>query len=134
MVLYSFFEIFNWLLLLKPVSLIIEEINTFVAKIKSQIGLHNSQSFSFRIMAILRNKGKLAAVSRKKPKIKKTVSHRTQLIREGVKSTSPSFLKKVKGGSLLNFPNNSARRPHAFWVLCLNLRSFLWTHKCGLVP
>ena len=39
-------------------------------------------------------------------KIQGTISHKTHLIREWLKSTSPRFLKRLKGGSLKNLPNN----------------------------
>ena len=42
--------------------------------------------------------------------------------------------EQIKGRVTKNTFVNSARRIHVFWVLCLNLMNFFWTHKFGLVP
>ena len=47
----------------RNISLKIREDNHFVIKLGNQFSLHNPQNFSLRIMATLRNKRKLAAVS-----------------------------------------------------------------------
>ena len=67
-------------------------------------------------------------------KIQGTVSHKTSLIQEWPRTTSPRFLKKLKGESVKKFPKVSAGRSHAFWALRLNLMSCFWTHKFGFVP
>ena len=51
--------------LIKTLSLRIKRRSSLLNKLKLQFSLHRWQNFSFSIMAILRNKRKLAAVSRK---------------------------------------------------------------------
>ena len=60
------FYVVYCLLLFETFSFRIEEID-FCYKNKNHISLHNWQSFSLRIISTLRNKRKLAAVSRETP-------------------------------------------------------------------
>ena len=70
MVLYSLSEYVNCLLPLKLFSFIVKGDRHHCYEIKkNQFSVHNWQSFSLRIMATLKNKRKVAAVSRDTPEI-----------------------------------------------------------------
>ena len=128
------FDIINCLILWKHFSLTREEINISCYEIKNQIFFHNWRSFCLRILATLRNKRKLAAVSRETPENTKsdqsqntlnpgmTEEYITQVSEENERRVTKKLSKKIAG------------KGHAFWVLCLNSMYFFWTHKVGLVP
>ena len=61
-------------------------------------------------MATLRNKEKLAAVSRETPEDTKSSESQNTLDPGMAQETSPRFLERLKGGSQKNYPNNSAGR------------------------
>ena len=128
------FEMIHWLLLLKPFSLIIQEIDISVTSLKNQFNLHNWEIFSFRILAILRNKRKLAAVSRETPENTRKSQSENTLDPGMAEEFIAHVSEKIEGGSLSSFPKNLAGQSYAVCLLCLNLMNFFWTHKFGLVP
>ena len=74
------FDMINCFCLVETFSLIKEKINFFVTN-KFFFNLHNRQSFSLRIKAVLRKKRKLAAVSRETPQNTRNHHHKTYLTR-----------------------------------------------------
>ena len=72
-----------------------------------KISFHNCWGFFFfESMATLRNKRKLAAVSRDLQKLR-TASHRTHPFPELPRSTSRRFLRRLRAGLIKNCPRNS---------------------------
>ena len=75
-------------------------------------------------MAFLRNKRKLAAVSRETPENTKTQSRNT-LHPEMAQEYLSQVSEKIEGEALKNFQKNAAGRSHAFWVPCINFMDLL---------
>ena len=91
-------------------------------------------SFSLKIMATLRNKRKLAAVSRETPENKRNNQSQNTLNAETAEDYITQVSEETEGGSLKTFPRKLAGRSHAFCVLYLDLMNFFWTRKYGLIP
>ena len=87
-------------------------------------------------MATLRNKRKLAAITREaEEEHPKTASHETRAFVELTRNISHRFLRKLKAESLKNCHRSPAGESSEFWVLCLNkLDEFLLTHRYGRTP
>ena len=134
LLLYSFFWNHELFAFHQTFSLITEEISTFVTNLKTSQSSQLTQFFPSESSQNWGIRGNCRRFQEKHQKIRGTMNHKTHLIREWLKSTSSRFLKKLKGGSLKNFAKNSTGQSHAFWVLCLNLMNFFWTHKFGRVP
>ena len=104
--------------------------------LRKQKSVQSSQltSFSFRIMATLRNKRKLAAVSRETPENTRNNQSQNTLNPGVTEEYITQVSEETEGWSLKNFPKNLAGRSHAYWVLCLNSMNSFRTDKFGLVP
>ena len=78
-------------------------------------------------MATLRNKRKLAAVSRETPEGSRGSTAQNVLDPE----LTQDYISQVSEGNSLR---NLAKQSYVSWVPCRNLTSFFWTYKFGLVP
>ena len=90
---------------------------------------------SFKNIATLRNKWKLAAVSRETPENARNSQAQNTFVpgmtEEYITQVSEQTENRVTG-TLSG--RNLAEQHHVFWVLCPNLTNFFWTHKYGHAP
>ena len=120
---------FDWNL-----SLIIRGDIRLCYKIKKPTHSPQLTELSLRIRANLRNKRKLAAVSRETPADTGN-SHSQNTLDPGMAQHYISQVsEEIEGRVIKKIPKNSAGRSHVFWVLCLSLTNFFWSHKLGLFP
>ena len=75
-------------------------------------------------MATLRNKTKLAAVSRETPENTRNNQSQNTLNPEIAEEYITQVSKKIEGRVTKIFSKKLARRSHAFWVPCLNSMNF----------
>ena len=66
----------------------------------------------------------LAAVSRKTPENTRNSQSQNTLDPEMPQRIISQVSEEIEGRVTKNFQKNSARRSHAFWVLCLSLMKF----------
>ena len=85
-------------------------------------------------MATLRNKRKLAAVSRET--LESTRSGRTQNILdpELTQDYISQVSEEIEGELLKNSRRSLAEQSQGSWEPCQSLTSSSWTHKFGIVP
>ena len=75
-------------------------------------------------MATLRNKRKLAALSRETLENTKNIQSQNTLNPGMAEEDIAQVSEEIEGRSLKSFPIILAGRSHAFWVLCLNSMNF----------
>ena len=102
-------------------------------KNKTQFSFHNWQKFSLRIMAILMNKKKLAAVSRETPEnTGNTQSQNT--LDPGMAQEYISQVSEIEGRVTQKLSKEFSRTESRILGALSKLDEFLVTHMFGLVP
>ena len=85
-------------------------------------------------MATLRNKRKLAAVSREAPEGSRSSRGRNVLDPELTQDYISQVSEKIEGRVTKKLSKEFNKTESRIWVLYRNLTSFFLTNKCGLVP
>ena len=85
-------------------------------------------------MAILRNKRKLAAVSRETLENTKISQSQNTLDPEIAQEYISQFSEEIEGRVTKKLSKEFSRTESRVWVLCLNMTNFFWTYRFGLVP
>ena len=89
---------------------------------------------SSKIMATLRNKWMLAAVSRETQENARNSRAQNTFAPGMTEEYITQVSEEIEGRATKNCPRNLSERSHVFWVLCQNLTNFVWIRRCGHAP
>ena len=100
----------------------------------NKLSLHHWQDFSSRSMATLRNKRKLAAVSREAPEGSRSSRTQNVLDPELTQDYISQVSKEIEGRVTKKLSKEVSKTESRILGALSKLDEFFWTHKFGLVP